>query len=114
MIDTKNPLEIAREALRQLNARKLLPTPANYQACYNEVANLPNVAGFPEAPLRQIAKALPSSDPKPVAEPRTARSRDRQRSWQGVQAALLALINGDPAAVAALPARPEPPDGYQS
>jgi hypothetical protein len=37
MIDTKNPSEIAREA-SNLTVRKLLPTPANYRACYNEVA----------------------------------------------------------------------------
>jgi diguanylate cyclase len=52
--DTNNPIDIAREALKQLTLRKLSPTPANYQACYNEVAKLPNVAGFPEAQLRQI------------------------------------------------------------
>jgi diguanylate cyclase len=99
MIDTRNPLEIAREALRQLNARKLLPTPANYQACYNEVANLPNVAGFPEAPLRQIAKALPSRTPSQLQSLELLEAAIGKRSWQGVQAALLALINGDPAAV---------------
>jgi diguanylate cyclase len=38
------------------------PTPANYQACYNEIAGLPNTAPFPEQPLRQIALALTAHD----------------------------------------------------
>ncbi len=49
-----HPTEIARETLRQLAERKLLPTPANYQACYNQIAKLPNKAAFPEASMRQI------------------------------------------------------------
>ena len=58
MSELKNPSEIAREALKRLAARQLAPTPANYQACYNEIANLPNVAPFPEPSLRQLAAAL--------------------------------------------------------
>jgi len=49
-----HPTEIAREALRQLAERKLLPTPVNYQTCYNQIANLPNKVAFPEAPMRRV------------------------------------------------------------
>ena len=31
----RKPFEIARDALKQISARKMLPTPANYQAIYN-------------------------------------------------------------------------------
>ena len=51
-------LGIVREALKRLAVRHLAPTPANFQACYNEIANLPNLAPFPEPPLRQIAREL--------------------------------------------------------
>lgn len=93
MAETKHPSEIAREALKQLAARKLPPTPANFQSCYNEIACLPNVAPFPEPAMRQLAAGL------------TARNRDQEkqlaqldaaigrRSWQGVQDALVAFTN---------------------
>ncbi|MEQ1660735.1 MAG: GGDEF domain-containing protein, partial [Hylemonella sp.] len=59
----KKPFEIAREALKQITARQLAPTPVNYQAIYNEIAGMPNVQPFPEEPLRQIAQALPARNP---------------------------------------------------
>ena len=37
----KKPFEIAREALMMLAARKLTPTPDNYQAVYSEIAGVP-------------------------------------------------------------------------
>lgn len=93
MIDTKNPLEIAREALKQLTVRKLLPTPANYQACYNEVAKLPDVTGFPEAPLRRIAVALTEANPGQERHLDRLGAAIGKRSWQGIQDALIALTS---------------------
>ena len=95
MIDTKNPREVAREALMQLSARKLLPTPANYQACYNEIAKLPNVAGFPEAQLRQIVMALPVKNPKQKEGVEQLAIAVGKRSWQCVQQALIALATAE-------------------
>jgi len=37
-----NPIEIARETLKQLSARRLLPTPENFECVYHELANTPN------------------------------------------------------------------------
>jgi diguanylate cyclase len=97
MIDTKNPLEIAREALKQLTVRKLLPTPANYQACYNEVAKLPDVTGFPEAPLRRIATALADANPGQERHLDRLGAAIGKRSWQGIQDALIALTSAESA-----------------
>lgn len=101
MSDPKNPLEVARETFRLLSERKLLPTPANYQACYNEVARLPNVAGFPEAPMRQLAAALgrlsPTADQQQLAALEAAIAK---RSWQGVQEALLTFTRRNQPAIA--------------
>jgi diguanylate cyclase len=33
-----NPTDVARETLKLLSARKLAPTPENYQAIYHEIA----------------------------------------------------------------------------
>ena len=46
MSEPKNPSLIAREALTKLTAARLPPTPANFQACYNEIAELPNLPAF--------------------------------------------------------------------
>ena len=59
----KKPFEIARETLKQLTARKLVPTPLNYQSIYNEIAGIPQMPPFPVDTLRDIAKALPAKTP---------------------------------------------------
>lgn len=92
MTEPKNPSEIAREALKRLAVSHLPPTPANYQACYNEIADLPNVLPFPEQQLRQLASELVARD---VAQKKYIESLDgaiSRRSWQGVQEAMLGLF----------------------
>jgi len=91
MIKVKQPSVIAREALKQLSLRKLAPTPANYQACYNEIANLPNVAGFPEAPLHQISAALMAETPDQEKQIGLLNSAIVRRNWRDVQEALVAF-----------------------
>ena len=86
----KKPFEIAREALKQLTARKLVPTPVNYQALYNEIAGMPNVPSFPEDPLRQIAQALPARNPGQQKQKSLLEYAIGQRNWPGVQNALVA------------------------
>ncbi|MCM8595870.1 diguanylate cyclase [Accumulibacter sp.] len=95
MTDTRNPLEIARETLRQLALRKLAPTPANYQTFYNEVARLPNVAGFPEASLRQLADQLAAKASAKEAGVARLRAAIGARSWSGVCEAIVALVIPD-------------------
>ncbi len=85
----KKPFEIAREALMKLTTRKLLPTPVNYQAVYNEIAGTPDAAPFPDEPLRKIARALPAKSP---AQTRQKELLDRaigQANWQSVQDVLV-------------------------
>ncbi len=95
-MDNKTPFDIAREAIKQLSARKLPPTPANYQACYNEIARLPNVAGFPEAPLRLIAAKLPVKTAHQREGLTQLEAAIGKRSWQCVQQALTSLVSGEP------------------
>ncbi len=88
-----NPAEIAREALKRLAAGNLAPTPANYQAYYNEIANLPIKAPFPTAPLQNIAALLPAhgaAQDKALADLDAAITGN---SWKGVETALLEFIN---------------------
>lgn len=63
------PFEIARETLKQLTTRKLLPTPLNYQAIYNEIAGIAQVQPFPADPadtadiLAQIGRLIEYAQP---------------------------------------------------
>lgn len=88
MTKTKPPSDIAREAFKLLAARKLSPTPINYQECYNEIANLPNVAGFPEARLRQIALVFTARNSDQQTQLDLMDVAIGQHNWQGVQEAL--------------------------
>lgn len=88
MKPSKHPSEIAREALKLLSARKLSPTPANYQECYYEIAEKPHMQGFPEDQLRQIALALKARN---LAQQEQLDELDlaiRKHSWKGVGLAL--------------------------
>lgn len=91
MPESTRPSEIAREALRRLAERHLAPTPANYQACYNEIANLPNVAPFPEPQLRQLAGALKARNGEQERLQQEVGAAILRRSWQGVQEAIAAF-----------------------
>jgi diguanylate cyclase len=88
MNEPKHPSEIAREALKRLAISQLAPTPANYQACYNEIANLPNLPPFPEVPLRELLGDLPAGNATQELQLDKLSSAIARRSWQGVKEAL--------------------------
>ncbi|HXE38549.1 MAG TPA: GGDEF domain-containing protein [Azonexus sp.] len=92
MTEQKHPSEIAREALMRLAASHLAPTPANYQACYNEIANLPNVAPFPDQQLRKIALTLSARNAVQTQQLKKLDLAISRRSWHGVQGSLTAFI----------------------
>ncbi len=86
----KKPFEIARETLKQLTVRKLLPTPLNYQAIYNEIAGVPQVQPFPADSLRDIAQALPAKTPGQQKQRGLLEYAIDRLNWEGVKAALVA------------------------
>lgn len=86
----KKSFEIARETLKQLTLRKLVPTPANYQSVYNEVAGIPNVPHFPLEMLRDIARALPAKTPGQQKQRGLMEYAVDRMSWDGVKTALMA------------------------
>lgn len=92
MAEPKNPSLIAREALTKLAAVRLPPTPANFQACYNEIANLPNGANFSEGPLRKLAASLVGKSDEQIVQLTALDVAITRHSWQGVQDALLGFI----------------------
>lgn len=93
MAITKTPSEIAREALKMLAARKLAPTPGNYQECYYEIAQTPHLQGFPEDQLRQIALALTAQNQAQQQQLDQLDIAIRRHSWQGVGDALTEFVS---------------------
>lgn len=63
-----NPIDIARETLRQLSQRRVAPTPDNYREHYYEVAGQPAVSASAEQALRELIEAL-------AAQPEVARRK---------------------------------------
>lgn len=86
----KKPFEIARETLKQLTARKLVPTPLNYQNIYNEIAGAPQVPPFPADALREIAQALPVKTPGQQKQKGLLDYAIDRLNWDGVKTALVA------------------------
>ena len=86
----KKPFEIARETLKQLTARKLVPTPANYLSIYNEIAGIPHVPHFPADILRDISQSLPVKTPGQQKQKGLLDYSIDRLSWDGVKSALVA------------------------
>ena len=93
----KKPFEIARETLKQLTARKLVPTPLNYQKLYNEIAGVPQLPQFPADTLRDIAQALPAKTPGQQKQRGLLEYAIDRMNWEGVKTALVAYGGFTPA-----------------
>ena len=80
-----NPSEIARETLKALALRKLLPTPENYQSIYNEIAGIgASTARLEITPI--LEKVLEHSSP---GAPKAVKASEQLRK---------SLVSGDAAA----------------
>ena len=99
MSEPKHPSDIAREALKRLATRQLAPTPANYQACYNEIAELPNLPPFPEVPLRELLGSLSAHNNAQEKELDKLSAAISRRSWQGIKDSLSAFAQAGEARV---------------
>lgn len=85
----KRSFEIARETLKQLTARKLVPTPANYQSVYNEIAGIPSIQPFPADFLRDLSQSLPLKTPGQQKQKALLDYAIDRLSWDGVKTALV-------------------------
>ena len=92
----KTAPELAREKLKQLIVRKLAPTPANYQAIFNEIGGLPNTPPFPVEQLRKVAHDLPAKTPGQQKQRALFDYAITQLSWEGVSNALVAYGSFSP------------------
>lgn len=89
-----NPSEIARETLKQLMARRMAPSPDNYQAIYNEIAGIDETAAaaFPGRELKSLIAALPDTS---AAQQRLARQLEQSlkaENWEDYRKTLIEFI----------------------
>ena len=88
--------ELARDTLKQLVLRKMAPTPANYQAIFNEIGGLTSTPPFPAEQLRRIAQDLPAKTPGQQKQRSLFEYAVTQLSWEGVYNALVAYASFSP------------------
>ncbi len=89
----RTPSDIAREAVKLLTARKLAPTPENYQAAFHEIAGTRPLKPFPLEQLRQIAQALPDKSPGQQRLKAQTESAVNLHNWEALQKALVAFAH---------------------
>jgi len=82
---TPTPQEIAREAVKRLAARRLPPTPDNFQSAYHEVAGTRPLQPFPLMQLRQIGQALPERTPAQVRFRTLFNKAVSRHSWEDLE-----------------------------
>ncbi|WP_410498214.1 GGDEF domain-containing protein [Chitinibacter sp. S2-10] len=90
-----NPTEIAREALKQLALRRLVPTPDNYAMIYHEIAHTP-----PEEKqdpwvwkLIQNIEGLGSKTPEFKQQIEFLKQLIKHKEWDSVPAQIIRCIN---------------------
>lgn len=86
---TRTPTEIARETVRQLTARKLPPTPDNYQRIYHEIAGTRVIRPFPTEQMLSLARSLPTGTPAQRRMQVQVEKAVSQCNWTGVEKALI-------------------------
>ncbi|NMM89436.1 GGDEF domain-containing protein [Rhodococcus sp. SRB_17] len=100
------PSDIARDTFKQLAARRLAPTPLNYQALYEEIAGSRTAQPFPEGALRHILRVIPAQTPGQRRLLDLFEAAVAQHDWPALQSVLVGYANLglNPAVAAAEPA----------
>lgn len=95
MHPSKHPSDIARETIKLIAQRRLLPTPDNYRSLYHEIAGLPREDWdyFPQARLQGIVDLMPAQVPVQKHLLQELRKAVQQKDWRAVQTVWVAYAN---------------------
>ena len=85
----RTPADIARETLKLLASRRIAPTPANYQAIYEEVAGVLPQEPFPQRTLRRIGSLLPQQTALQTRIASSFSEAVETQDWTALQAAIV-------------------------
>lgn len=98
MANSQSPNDVARETLKRLTARRLAPTPENYQRVYQEIAgDRPDSTVDGVERISQLLRDMATAYPGVPALSALARAASDQ-DWTRFSAALTALATGPVAA----------------
>jgi len=84
---TAVPINIAREAIKQIALRKVDPTPDNYQSIYNEIAGIP-VAENLDSAIKKALRQLPNQTPEQSNYINRWEKTLKKNSWETLPALL--------------------------
>lgn len=89
-----NPTDIARETLKLLSARRLLPTPENYQKIYDETAGKPSGVARQDAEkaLRTALQGLVKKNPALKNAAALIDKAIEAQDWKELESGLSALV----------------------
>ncbi|MEO8628629.1 MAG: GGDEF domain-containing protein [Betaproteobacteria bacterium] len=106
MANNANPIDVARETLKVLVARRIAPTPANYQRIYHEISGSPPDAAA-DVDARVVEALLESAAANPNVPGLTAIAQAaREKDWPALGAAAAKLSATAPAPSAKQPWAP--------
>ncbi len=91
-----NPSEIAREALKLLATRRIVPTPEHYRTIYNEIAGLDASDQDIGNILDRALQSAPSVSPEVAQAAKLLRKSLVEKDWENVETALSNLFQGYP------------------
>lgn len=93
---------IARQAMERLAALDMLPTPPNFLIFYNEIAGITGKPPFPEGPLQHLAEMLAGAGTMRQQLATDLAAAIAERSWSGIEQALLTTLTASADAEQAL------------
>ncbi len=97
MANNTNPIDVARETLKLLVARRIAPTPENYQRIYHEISGSPP-EGAADVDARVVEALLESAAGNPNVPGLTAMAQAaREKDWPALGAAAAKLSAAGPA-----------------
>ncbi len=81
MAAPSNPFEIARETLRLLASRRIVPTPDNYRTLYDKIAGVEGGEAASENLLKSLASSLPRKAPEQLRLAHALEAACAQEDW---------------------------------
>jgi len=90
-----NPTEIARETLKQLAMRRMLPSPDHYEAIYHEIAQTPELERIHPG-LKELIEALsllPQQSPATTRQIEQIRQAIQQEKWSEIPESIFRIIS---------------------
>lgn len=97
MASSATPIDVARETIKALAARRLPPTPDNYRALYEEIAGVPSAPASSDGEqlLRRVLQRLAEGGHARPGAVKKAEKSLADRDWAALEEELSAMISAE-------------------